>query len=227
MVAVAIGAAAAVGAGTSIISGNKAANAQQKAAQLQIDESRRQSDQSRADEAPWRQLGEGALGKLAGMYGLSPQLSGPGAAQQPYGGYQQSPGYQWQLDQGVQAAQRSASARGQLGSGGTLKAITRYASGLADSDYQQYVGQLNTLAGFGQNATAGTVQAGQNASNNINNAYGNMGNAQASSYANTGSAINSGINNALSAYLFQQGGGFSGGSSGMNAYGIRGAGNIY
>lgn len=208
MVAVAIGAAAVVGAGSSIIGGNKAASAQQKAAQLQIDEQRRQYDQSRADYAPWRQTGEGALGKLGGMYGLNPQLEAQGGVQAAYGGYQQSPGYQWQLDQGVQAAQRSAAARGQLGSGGTLKAITRYASGLADSDYQQYVGQLNTLAGFGQNATAGTVQAGQNAANNISTAYGNMGNAQASSYANTASSVNSGINNALSAYLFQQGGGF-------------------
>lgn len=205
---------AVLGAGASIISGNKAANAQKAANDQAIAEQRRQADQAREDFAPWRTVGGSALTKLSGMYGLSPQ--GGSGVEGAYGGYQQSPGYQFQRDEGVKAIERSAASRGQLASGASQKAIARYVTGLADSDYGQYVNQLNTLAGFGQSATAGTVASGQGAAANIANLYQDSGNARASSYANIGASVNNGINNALSAYLMQGRGGFGG----RNPYGI-------
>lgn len=208
--------AAIVGAGASIISGNKAANAQTQAANTQVAEQRRQYDTSRADLAPWRDVGGSALGKLAGMYGAGGQSGQPntgggdpaatGADQiapagNSYGGFFTSPGYQWRRDQGVQAVERSAASRGLLGSGAAVKAIGRYADGLASSEYQNFGDRLGQLAGLGQNATNATVAAGQTATAGITNAMQMAGNARASSFQNVGSSINSGINNALYSYL--------------------------
>ena len=64
--------AAAIGAGANIISGNKAAKAEQQSSAASIAEERRQYDQTRADYAPYREVGYGALGKLATMYGVAP-----------------------------------------------------------------------------------------------------------------------------------------------------------
>jgi len=207
MVAVAIGGAAVLGAGASIVSGNKAANAQKNAADQSVAEQRRQYDQTREDLAPWRTTGGAALGRLADLYGVGP---GGAKTEGDYAGFEASPGYQWRLDQGTQAAERSAAARGLLGSGATMKAVQRYGEGLASSEFENYANHLAGIAGVGQAATNTTAAAGQNAANNISSAYTNAGNARASSYANTGSAINGTLNNLASIYAYQQGGGFAG-----------------
>ena len=185
-----------------MISGNKAANAAKDASAAQVAEAQRQYDQTRADFAPYRQAGYSALGKLSSMYGLN-------GATPNDGGFTASPGYQFRLDQGIQAAERSAAARGSLASGGTMKAIQRYGEGLASSEYDNYVSRLAQLAGVGQSATGSTTAAGQTASQTISNALGNAGAARASSYTNTGSAINGTVNNLAAMYLYNKGGGFS------------------
>jgi hypothetical protein len=205
--AIAIAGAAVVGAGASIISGNKAAKAQKQAADLSVAEQRRQYDQTRTDYAPWRAAGSSAVNALANTYGLNGS-SNPGAVgtEQPegaYGGFFTSPGYQFRMSEGLKAIDRGAAARGQLGSGATIKAEQRYGEGLAASEYDAYTSRLAQLAGLGQSATAGTAAAGANASGNISNALIASGNARASSYANVGSSINQGLNNVMSAYLMR------------------------
>lgn len=209
-----------IGAGASIISGNNAAHAQEKTADQQIAESRRQYDQDRADLAPWRTTGGAAITKLGSLYGLdgsTPNNSGTGA--DAYGGFFASPDYQFRLDQGKQAIERSAASRGILGSGATLKAENNYAQDTASAEYGNWYNRLAGLAGMGQSATNTTVAAGGQNTSNVINAMGNAGNARASSYLNAGSAINSGINNVLSAYLFNKGGGFGGSGSGSGQSG--------
>lgn len=215
--AVAIAGAAVVGAGAQIISGNKAAKAQTQAANASIAEQRRQSEQARTDQAPWLQAGGGALAQLSRLYGITPTPEGTTPA--AYGGFFTSPGYEFRRDQGIQAVERSAAARGLLRSGSAAKAIQRYGEGLAASEYDAYAARLAQLAGFGQNAANSNAASGATATNSITAALMASGNARASSYANTGSAINSGINNALAAYLYSQGGGF-GGSGGFKKGGI-------
>jgi hypothetical protein len=213
--AAAVVGAAVIGGVTTAITGSKAANAQKHAADQQVGEYRRQYDTSRADLAPWRETGASALSKLAGMYGVgTPATATTGATgstggDPAYGGFFTSPGYRFRLDQGNQAVERSAAARGLLRSGAAVKAIDRYSQGLASSEYGAFSDRLAQIAGFGQNATNATVAAGENATAGIAGAYGRAGDARASSYANTGSAINGTINNALSAYLYSQGGGFT------------------
>ena len=70
-IAAAIAGAAVVGAGASIIAGNKAAKATTTAASQANATERYIYDQTRADYAPYRDVGYGALGKLADMYGVS------------------------------------------------------------------------------------------------------------------------------------------------------------
>jgi len=212
--AVAIAGAAVVGAGASIIAGNKAAKATRNAAAQSVAEQQREYDQTRSDNQPYMQTGYGALGKLASMYGVTPTgangspITTGGVGYVNDGGYSASPGFKFQLDQGTQAAERSAAARGILQSGGTQKAIARYATGLAANDYDQYASRLAQLAGVGQSSVNAVSAAGQNAANNNSNSYMAAGNAQASSYANTGAAISNGAQNLASLYLYQQGGGF-------------------
>lgn len=210
--AVAIVGAAVIGAGASIIAGNKAAKAQVTSANAAIANEKQQSDQTRADFAPWREAGGLALGGLTRAYGLTGTGGGsPGAVGteqgQPdtgaYGGFFASPGYQFRRDEGLKAIDRGAAASGRLGSGATIKAEQRYGDGLAASEYDAYTSRLAQLAGLGQSATAGTAAAGSTAAGNISSALIQSGNARASSYTNTASAINSGLNNVMSAYLMQ------------------------
>lgn len=254
VVAAGIGAAATiVGAGAQISAGNKAAKAQaqgaqtaadasERATQAQIAESRRQYDQTRADYAPYREAGYGALGKLAGMYGVAPTnadgtpgtvASSMGLGYSGNGGFTASPGYQFRMDEGLKAIDRQNSARGVLNSGGADKSRMRYAQGLASTEYDTFANRIAALAGVGQSATGSTAQAGANASgqivgalsNNGTNQYNSAmtaGNARASSYANTGAAI-SGATNSLAGLYFN--GAFGGGN--RNPYGISGAGGIY
>lgn len=64
------------------------------------------------------------------------------------------PGYQFAYNQGLDAVNRTAAAKGQLGSGNRLYDLTKYGQGLASTQYQ------NTLSGLGNflnKNTMGTV----------------------------------------------------------------------
>ena len=147
----------------------------------------------------------GRLRRTGGGTAAAPATgAGTATPAAPYGGLQTSPGYQFRLDEGIKSIDRSASARGLLRSGATAMAVQRYGEGLAASEYDSYAARLAQLAGFGQSATAGTAAAGANYAQGASNAYMAAGNARASGYANTASSINSGLNNAMSAYLWTQ-----------------------
>jgi hypothetical protein len=210
-VGAAIGGAAVIGAGSQIISGNKAAKAQQQASAASVGEQRREYDLARDDLAPWRTTGASALSRLASMYGVGgTAATGANGETLPYGGFAASPGYQWRRDEALRAVDRGAAARGMRRSEATIQAERRVADGLASSEYENFANRLAGLAGIGQNSASQTGQMGIATGQGISQALMAGGNARASSYANTGSAINSGINNVLQAYLFSQNGGFGG-----------------
>lgn len=111
MVAVVIGGAAVIGAGASIVSGNKAAKAQEQGNAQAIAEQRREYDLTRTDYAPWRTAGAAAVNKLMSAYGLAP-ATGTGAtgtgSTGAYGGFFTSPGYQFRMDEGLKAIDRGS-----------------------------------------------------------------------------------------------------------------------
>jgi hypothetical protein len=66
------------------------------------------------------------------------------------------PGYQFVREQGLMATQNAYAAKGLGSSGAALKGAAEYSTGLANSTYQQQLGNFFNLANVGQNA-AGTL----------------------------------------------------------------------
>lgn len=149
---------------------SKGADAQAQAQMAAIEEQRRQYDQSRADMMPWLQAGQGGLRQLNRLAGGD------------FSGFYESPEYAFTRDQGLQALERGAAARGGLYSGGADADRMRFASGLASQEYGNHWNRLAGLAGVGQTAAGNLGALGQNMATNIGNAYGNIGNARASAY---------------------------------------------
>src|SRR5512139_2961145 len=56
--------------------------------------------------------------------------------------FRNSPGYQFALDQGIQAAERVGSKYGQNNSGNEMTALDKFGTGLADQTYGNYVQRL-------------------------------------------------------------------------------------
>jgi hypothetical protein len=119
------------------------------------------------------------------------------------------PGYNFRLQQGQQALERSASATGSLFNGGTLKDLTQYNQDFASNEFgnaysrfQQNratkFNQLASIAGLGQQAVDTGVAAGTQTSNNIANTtvagITGAANARASGYGNIASSVNGGLN---------------------------------
>lgn len=97
-------------------------------------------------------------GAASTMYGNALGLNGASGNDAATAAFRADPGYQFQLDQGTQAAERGASAGGLLASGNTLTALAKYGGGLADQNYQSWLGNLSGAAGQGLSAANG--QAG-------------------------------------------------------------------
>ena len=220
----------AVAIGGAIIQSNAASSAAKKqsnatmsAAQLEKQAMERSIDaqlemfyKGREDMAPWREAGGRALSALESRIS-----GGPGE-------FEESPGYQWALEQGIGALDKSAASRGRVFAGGHEKAVMRYGTGLASQDYDKFLGRyydslkpLQSLAGIGQ------VTAGQSAQNALETGQGvgraaQTGGAQmAQSALYGGNAIASGYINQGNAWAK----GLEGvGRAGANMYGAFGGG---
>lgn len=125
-----------------------------------------------------------------------------------YKGFEASPGYQFRLDQGNQAIERMAAARGMRLSGATLKAADNYNQGMASNEYGNYLNQLSSLAGRGQIATQADTSAGQNYANAFGQNTMAAGQAQASGYAGVNNAFQGTMNNMFSGAGMAQSGMF-------------------
>lgn len=177
---------AGIGAAGSIIGGNAAASAAERGSDRAIAEQRRAFDLLRKDQAPYRKTGGKALSQLEKMF-----------LQGDYSGFEESPGYQFRMDEGLKALDRSGAARGLRRSGPQMKAAQRYGQDVASGEFNTYANRLASLAGLGQTATQQTGAAGMSAAGNVGEAAIAAGQARGSAYENTASSINKGINNAL------------------------------
>lgn len=76
------------------------------------------------------------------------------------------PAYQARMQAGTSAIERSAAAKGMLGSGNTLAELTQFGQGLASQEYQNQFQRLSELAGVtaGSPSDAARLMAGQQAS---------------------------------------------------------------
>lgn len=189
-VATAIGVSAVVGYVASENASNRAASAQKDAAKSATTSQERMYNQQREDLEPWRQAGIGSLSQMQ-----NPEF------QQDFkmSDFEKDPGYQFRMDEGQKALERSAAARGGLNSTGTLRNLTRYSQGVASDEYNNAYNRFNadrdrrfnrlaSLAGVGQTANTQLGQAGTNYANNVSQ------NAMAQGNANSAQAIASGNN---------------------------------
>ena len=132
--------------------------------------------------APYVSLGYGATMPMAQMTGTTEggnPLTAPLTKPFTPGDLTQTPGYQFTLDQGLNATQNALTSTGLGRSGNAVKAATDYASNLASTTYQQQLSNdlvqkqqiYNMLAGLvqgGQGAAAGTGGAGMQAQTQAN-----------------------------------------------------------
>jgi hypothetical protein len=189
--------------GSSLIGGraaSKAASAQAQAASEAGDVQREIFERQVELSKPYREAGETALNKLIP---LATEYTPFGMEQ-----FQADPGYGFRLSEGQKALERSAAARGNLLSGGTGKALTRYGQEMGSQEYmnafnryqterQARLNPLQSLANVGQTSSQQLAgQAGQFGSN-MAEAIGAAGQARASGYMGTASALGGGLNQYL------------------------------
>lgn len=124
--------------------------------------------------------------------------------------FQQSPGYQWGVDQAMQQVQRNGASRGLLESGSVMRAMGDRAQGMANQDFnnwqnvqnQQYGNYQNRLQGLSAGPTGADYAfntggaMGQNAmasGSNMASLLGNQGSAGYGATMNTGGAMSNNI----------------------------------
>ena len=201
---VAILGAGAISTGVGAYSASQAAKAQQNAAQTAANTQMSIFNQTSANLAPYNQMGQSAVSQLASLFGLGGSNGGAPNAAAATSALTQFPGYQFGLQQGTQALDRSAASQGLLLSGGQLKAAQQYGQGYAmQNAWQPYVNQLNTSAGLGENAAAMVGNQGVGTGANVGASQLAAGQAQASGTIGTNNAIQGGLQSALLAYALQ------------------------
>lgn len=167
--------------GSALIGGysaNKAANTQASAADRAAQLQQQQFDKNIELQAPWREAGINALGKMQ-----RGDVMG-----------QMDPSYQFRLGEGMKALDRTAAARGGLLSGATLKGAQRYGQGLASQEYGNAYNRLAALAGVGQTATGAMTGMGTQLAGALGEAGGQAAQARASGYMGGTSALSQGLN---------------------------------
>lgn len=192
VVAAAVIGSAVVGAGASYASGKAQSKAAKSAAQSQeriSDENlllqRELTEQQREDFAPWRDVGEQALDQL---------WQGVQAGDFEVGDIDvtKDPGYQFRMQEGIEALDKSAAARGRLLSGAQQKGVTDYAQNLASQEFanayareaNEKARRFNILSGLssqGQSSAARQAGATSQLAQTSGNILSNLGAAQAQS----------------------------------------------
>jgi hypothetical protein len=186
-----------IGAGATIFGATTAAKAQESAADVAAQTSMNMFNTTNTNLAPYRAIGGAAAGDLTAR--LS-ELTSPITMDEST--LRNTPGYQFNLTQGERAVTNSSAARGLGSSGAALKGATTFATGLADSTYQNQfqnavtnqTNAYNRLAGLvntGETAAAGGAAPATAAAGQIGTAATNAGNAAAAaSNASAGAVSN-------------------------------------
>lgn len=130
---------------------------------------------------------------LAGAGGAGTQQVAPGTGVADFSQFYRTPDYLVARDEGIQALDRGAAARGGMYSGGHDADRMRFASNLGSQAFGNFQNNLFRLAGLGGQANSQLNSLGQNVASNVGNVFTNMGNARASSFLNQGQAWNNAL----------------------------------
>lgn len=160
-------------------------------------------NESRANQKPYQEAGQTGLAAL--LQQSQDNAQGPSARQ-----VMSDPGYQFGLQQGQNAVEGSAAARGGLYSGQNLKDLTQFGTDYATTKYDQAYNRSRTdrndattrygaLAGYGVQANAATQNAGDAFAQRGNAAILGNGAAQGNAAIASGNAWQNALNGATSA----------------------------
>lgn len=190
--------------------------------------------------------GMGAFGGLADKYGGATNMwlnalgvNGQQGTQNAQNAFTAGPGYQWMMDQALDAVNRGAGARGMLRSGNTMADTVTRASGLAGQEYNNWLNNLSkgiapetaavsgqgdlskTLANLYQTDASNRVGLATNVAGGIANQNSMGANAQ---MQGAGNLVNAGLNT-LKLFSGMGGyGGFGGGGGSPAGYNWNGTG---
>lgn len=201
MVAAAVIGSAVVGAAGSAVAGSEAAGATRDASNAAIQQQQSALSQQAQLSAPYRALGESAIPQLQSLLGIgTPGRNGQPTSESALNALKNDPAYQFLQQEGTKNTLNAANAQGMSLSGNTLEALSRFNAGLADTTYQQQVGDLENVVNTGQGAAAGQAANIGNAASNISNSLISQGNNLAGIDANTIAGITKSIGNASNQY---------------------------
>lgn len=154
---------------------NTAASAQIDASEKSVEEQRRQFDALQKLLKPYADAG---LSGLTGQQDLL-GINGTAAQQAAINNINNSSEMQTYLQQGENAILQNASATGGLRGGNTQAALAQFRPQLLNQLINQRYQNLAGMTALGQNAAAGTGNAGMQTASNISNLYQQTGAAQA------------------------------------------------
>ena len=143
---------------------------------------------------PWQGTGVTANTQESNLLGLN----GQPAADTAMSTFQSSPGYKFDLTQGLRGVDAGAAAAGMLRSGATLKAEETFGTGLADQDFGNYWNRLQQLSGNGLTAAQGITSAATGAANQTSGIDDGAAIANANITGNVASSIGGQANQLLS-----------------------------
>ena len=170
---------------------NRAADAQSQAAQLSIDEQRRQFDLIQENIKPYLETGQSGLLEQKNLLGLS----GNTAQSQAINNIMSSSMFNELNTQGQNALLQTAAATGGLRGGNTQAALAQFTPQLLNQLIASRYANLGGLSLMGQNAATLSANAGQNMANSVSNLYNQQGAARAGNYLAAGNANMGLINN--------------------------------
>ncbi len=187
-----------VGAVGSVAGGIASGKGAKKAAQIAAQTADKDRAQAKAfyDDSVNRYQGDISRGDQysAGIQNLLGYGSDPAAQQNAFKQFQDSTGYNYQLQQGLGAINSNAYASGLGNSGATQQALQDRGQQMANGSFQQYLGNLVGQQAVGGNAKAALSGAGQVNLNAQNAANNSQGNAAANSALVQGQSWNNTLN---------------------------------
>lgn len=135
---------------------------------------------------PYQQAGNEALGNVQNEYGKL--TNNPGEFyNQLASGYQESPGYKFQLNRALGAGNNAAAMGGYLGTPQHQESNMEIAQGLTSKDYEDYLNHVMGLYGQGLQGQQGISNQGFQANTDYGNLLAQLQNAKAN-YAFAGQA---------------------------------------
>lgn len=170
----------------------QAAKEQSRAAEAAAKNTMAMYAETKGNLSPYMEAGKGGLTGVAKLMGLD-----GGSPESIMAALSATPGYQFTLNQGLQAAQNGYAAKGLGQSGAAMKGAANYAEGLAGSTYQSVLGNFFNLAGMGQDAATGLGSIGAAATGAQSNLLTGAASARAAGTIGATNALTAGLGTAI------------------------------